>query len=167
MADRSIAASLVTGLIASQRLDNVPNAEPFRNNFLVSGLLCGSPAAQVLFNMRTADDLADVLKDRAQLQARLATHRFAILSAPSIAGALEVGETLKAVPGQYEGVAEPDAIFRKWFVADRLAGQGDEYLLKPEDADRQVSLCEELKTAAGTVAVITTATVTAQPRPVE
>jgi len=66
-------AALATGLMASQRLENVPSAEPFRNNFFVSSLLCGNAAAQLLFNMRTADDLAEVLKSRAAIEDKLKT----------------------------------------------------------------------------------------------
>jgi hypothetical protein len=64
-------AALATGLMASQRLENVPSAEPFRNNFFVSSLLCGNAAAQLVFNMRTADELAKVLKSRAAIEAKL------------------------------------------------------------------------------------------------
>lgn len=64
-------AALATGLMASQRLENVPSAEPFRNNFFVSSLLCGNAAAQLLFNMRTADELAEVLKSRAAIGDKL------------------------------------------------------------------------------------------------
>jgi hypothetical protein len=64
-------AALATGLMASQRLENVPSAEPFRNNFFVSSLLCGNAAAQLVFNMRTADELAEVLKSRAAIEAKL------------------------------------------------------------------------------------------------
>jgi hypothetical protein len=91
-------AALATGLMASQRLENVPSAEPFRNNFFVSSLLCGNAAAQLVFNMRTADELAKVLKSRAAIEAKLkiALDEKAKLNKDFTAKTDELAEVLKA-----------------------------------------------------------------------
>ena len=144
-------AALASSLIASQRLDNVPNAEAFRNNYFVAGLLCGNPAAQLVFNMRSADDLADVLKERASLQTRLSAQRFAIIRGPAISGPFETGKALTAVPGLYEGLAPSEKVSRIW-----LDGEGEELAdgdsFTPEMA-MELRLRETFNTTAGRVSV--------------
>ncbi len=61
-------AALATGMIASRRLDNVPNSEGFRNTFFLSSLLCGNAGAQLVFNMRLADEIGDALRKADDLQ---------------------------------------------------------------------------------------------------
>lgn len=76
-------ATIATGLIVSNRLADVPNSDPFRANQLLSGILCSNPAAQLVFNIRNTDQIADVLNENAELKKKLAAQQVA---APAAAG---------------------------------------------------------------------------------
>jgi hypothetical protein len=67
----SLPIDFASTMLVSQRLGDIPNAAPLRDMLTLSPLLRGNAAAQLVFNMRTADELAEVLKNRAALEEKL------------------------------------------------------------------------------------------------
>ena len=67
----SLPIDFASTMLVSQRLGDIPNAAPLRDMLTLSPLLRGNAAAQLVFNMRTADEIAEVLKIRAALDEKL------------------------------------------------------------------------------------------------
>ncbi|MGI9129470.1 MAG: hypothetical protein ACR2IG_14780 [Roseomonas sp.] len=67
----SLPIDFASTMLISQRLGDIPNAAPLRDVLTLSPLLRGNAAAQLVFNMRTADEIAEVLKTRAALEEKL------------------------------------------------------------------------------------------------
>jgi hypothetical protein len=67
----SLPIDFASTMLVSQRLGDIPNAAPLRDMLTLSPLLRGNAAAQLVFNMRTADEIAEVLKNRAALEEKL------------------------------------------------------------------------------------------------
>lgn len=147
--------ALVASLVATRRLERFGNdAAPFRNTLLLSTLLCGNPAGQLVTSMRSAQDTESLLDERARLRDQLGTHRLAILEAPAITGTPAVGSALKAKPGRYAGTGNTTVRRRQW----ELAGggplmAGDDYTPDGKAADQDIVLWEILDGPGGPVAV--------------
>ncbi|MFC3127453.1 hypothetical protein ACFOD4_20505 [Pseudoroseomonas globiformis] len=154
----SIAMTALTGMLAANRLSDVPGSDAFRTNLVISGLFCGNPVAQMAFNIRAADDIAEMLADRERLRGQVAAQRLVVLSAPAVTGTAEIGKELKAAAGSYSGTAAPRLKGRQWLLnSTPVSGAtGETYVVRRGDAGHTLAVQETLQSELGEVAITST-----------